>query len=86
MFFVRYSALKFEGQRYSDLARQGCPPEPQLRPVTIYNVECTEFKPPLFKLSMNTVYYCVCLVRPICVKMLTLHVKIGAGNRQTDNW
>ncbi|XP_065828620.1 pseudouridylate synthase TRUB1-like [Oscarella lobularis] len=47
-----YSAVKVQGKRASDLARQGKPPDLQPREVTVYDLTCIDFNPPLFKLDV----------------------------------
>jgi len=48
-----YSALKVDGQRLHELARQGREVERKARPVTIHSLELTRLEPPEFDLQVH---------------------------------
>ena len=48
-----YSAIKYGGERASDLARKGIAFTPMPRKITIHSIALMEFKPPFFKLAVN---------------------------------
>ncbi|XP_047112813.1 probable tRNA pseudouridine synthase 1 isoform X3 [Schistocerca piceifrons] len=49
----KYSALKMGGRRIADLTRSGINVEMKPRHVMCYNVKCTDFNPPFFKLALS---------------------------------
>jgi tRNA pseudouridine55 synthase len=49
----RYSALKSQGVRYYELARQGIPIQPKPRIVRIFEISMTEFNPPLVTIRVK---------------------------------
>ena len=48
-----YSAIKYGGERASDLARKGIAFTPTPRKITIHSIALMEFKPPFFKLAVH---------------------------------
>ncbi len=48
-----YSALKVDGRKLCDLARQGVTVERKSRPVTIFSLECPEYAPPIARLRIH---------------------------------
>ena len=48
-----YSAMKVEGRRAYDLARDGKPPELQARPVRVYGIEVLRYDWPLLRLRID---------------------------------
>ncbi|XP_046652571.1 probable tRNA pseudouridine synthase 1 isoform X2 [Daphnia pulicaria] len=62
-----YSALKLQGRRLSDLAREGVPVDPKPRLVTCYDFTVIEFAPPklTFELSCSKGFYVRSLVHDL---------------------
>ena len=86
-----YSALKFEGKRMSDHAREAselgaaCDLTPKSRQVTIHSLTLTDFNPPCFtiEVSCGSGTYMRSLVRDIGIKLGTVaHMEYLCRTRQ----
>ncbi|MDR1565845.1 MAG: tRNA pseudouridine(55) synthase TruB [Treponema sp.] len=69
-----YSAVHVDGQRASDLARQGRGPEMKKRPVTVYSLEILSWSPPSATVR-------VCCSAGTYIRSLARDIALAAGTR-----